>query len=125
MTMIYEKAFEKLGSESGKRAQALLEKISPKMSASLEKALIIVSRNPDDPKAKEELQQEILKLLIENPVLAKEIELTTNLDVEHIDQFIVENYNNIFNIGTKSMEESIKLIEYLDQRKKIFENQLK
>jgi hypothetical protein len=123
--MIYEKAFEKLGSESGKRAQALLEKISPKMSASLEKALIIVSRNPDDPKAKEELQQEILKLLIENPVLAKEIELTTNLDVEHIDQFIVENYNNIFNIGTKSMEESIKLIEYLDQRKKIFENQLK
>ena len=60
--MIYEKAFEKLGSEGGKRAKALLEKISPKMSESLEKALINVSKNSEDPKAKEELQQEILKL---------------------------------------------------------------
>jgi hypothetical protein len=32
--MIHEKAFEKLGSEGGKRAKALLEKISPKMVSS-------------------------------------------------------------------------------------------
>lgn len=116
--MLLEKGVEKLGSEGGKRAKALLNKISPKMCASLEKALIKVSSNSDDPKAKEELQQEILKLLIENPELAREIEITINLNVENIDQFAVGDYNNFFKFGTPSGDEYIKIIEYLDQRRK-------
>src|SRR5690606_38734631 len=71
--MLLEKGIEKLGSESWKRAKTLLDKISPKMGESLEKALKKVSESPDDPKAKEELKQEILKLLRENPDLVKEI----------------------------------------------------
>ncbi|WP_155398089.1 hypothetical protein [Methanosarcina barkeri] len=94
--MIYEKAFEKLGSESGKGAQALLEKISPKMSSSLEKALTKVLINSKDPKAKEELQQEILKLLMKNPGLIKEIEpIVINVNVENIDQLALENNPSI------------------------------
>ena len=121
--MIYEKAFEKLGSEGGKRAQALLEKISPKMSESLKKALTKVSENSEDPKAKEELQQEILKLLRENPDLAREIEIIINFNVENIDQLAVGNYNNFFNFGTPSGDEYIKIIEYLDQKRKETRNQ--
>jgi len=121
--MIYEKTFEKLGSGSGKRAQALLEKISPKMGASLKKALTKVSENSEDPKSKEELQQEILKLLRENPDLVREIELIINLNVENIDQFAVGNYNNFFNFKTLSGNELIKIIGYLDQRRKEAANQ--
>lgn len=116
--MLYEKTFEILGSEGGKRAKALLEKISPKMSESLEKALTKVSRNSEDPKAKEELQQEILKLLRESPSLAREIEFTINFNVENINQFAEGNYNNFFNFETPSGDEFIKIIEYLDQRRK-------
>ena len=116
--MIYEKAFEKLGSENGKRAQALLEKISPKMSASLEKALTKVFRSSHDPKAEEELQQELVKLFEENPDLSREIEIIINFNVENIDQFAVGNYNNFFNFKTPSGDELIKIIEYLDQRRK-------
>ena len=116
--ILLEKCIEKLGSESGKRAKALLEKISPKMSESLEKALTKVLRNSHDPKAKEELQQEILKLLMENPDLAREIEIIINFNVENIDQFAVGNYNNFFNFKTPSGDELIKIIEYLDQRRK-------
>ena len=121
--MLLEKGIEKLGSEGGKRAKALLDKISPKMSASLEKALTKVSKNSEDPKAKEELQQEILKLLREDPDLAREIELTINLNVENVDQLAVGNYNNFFNFETPSGEELIKIIEYLDQRRKEATNQ--
>jgi hypothetical protein len=122
--MIYEKAFEKLGSESGKRAQALLENISPKMSESLKKALTKVFENSADPKAKEELQQEILKLLKENPDLVREIEpIVINVNVENIDQFALGNYNNFFNFKTPSGDELIKIIGYLDQRRKEAANQ--
>ncbi|MDW5550955.1 ATP-binding protein [Methanosarcina sp.] len=122
--LIYEKAFEKLGSESGKRAQALLEKINPKMSASLKKALSKVLRNSQDPKAEEELQQEILNLLMENPGLAKEIKpIVINSNVENIDQFALGNYNNFFNFKTPSGDELIKIIEYLDQKRKEAANQ--
>jgi hypothetical protein len=121
--MIYEKAFEKLGSEGGKRAQALLEKISPKMSDSLKKVLTNVSENSKDPKAKEELQQEILKLLRENPELAREIEFIITFNVENIDQLAVGNYNTFFNLGTPSGDEYIKIIEYLDQKRKETRNQ--
>jgi hypothetical protein len=91
--MLLEKGIEKLGSEGGKRAQALLEKINPKMSESLKKALTKVSRDSDDPKAKGELQQEILKLLRENPELARETEIIITFNVENIDQLAVGNYN--------------------------------
>jgi hypothetical protein len=101
--LIYEKAFEKLGSESGERAQALLEKISPKMSASLKKALTKVLKNSQDPKAKEEIQQEILKLLMENPGLVKEIEpIVINFNVENVDQLTVGNGNSSINFKNTS-----------------------
>lgn len=115
--MVYEKTFEKLSSAGVKKAKILLEKISPKMSVSLEKALIKVSENSEDPKAKEEFQQEILKLLRENPSLAREIELTINLNYLSVEQLAVGNYNNFFNIETPSGDEIIKIIEYLDQKR--------
>ncbi|WP_410509993.1 tetratricopeptide repeat protein [Methanosarcina hadiensis] len=116
--MIYEKTFEKIGSTGVKRARALLEKMSPKMSESLEKALINTSENSKDPKAKEDLQQEILKLLRENPDIARKIELIINLNVENVDQLAVGNYNNFFNLETPSGDEFIQIIEYLAQRRK-------
>lgn len=117
--MIYEKTFEKLGSAGGKRAKILLEKISPKMSASLEKALIKVSENSDNPKAKEELQQEILKLLRENPDLAREIKLIVNIniDIDVVKQLIFGNNNLIVNLEGVKDEELIKIMEYTDWKR--------
>ena len=89
----------------------------------MKKHLQKLSRNSEDPKAKEELQQEILKLLRENPDLAREIEVTININVENIDQFAVGNYNNFFNFENPSGDEYIKIIEYLDQRRKEDANQ--
>lgn len=94
--MIYEKTFEKLGSKAGGRAQVLLEKISPKMNASLEKALIKVLRNSHDPTAEKELKKEILELLKKNTDLASEIESTIlNFNVGNINELVVRD-NNIF-----------------------------
>jgi tetratricopeptide (TPR) repeat protein len=122
--LIYEKAFEKLGSESGKRAQALLEKISPKMSASLEKALTKVLRNSHDPKAEEELQQEILNLLMENPGLVKEIKhIVINLNVKNVDQLTVGNGNSSFNLKNTSGDQYIQFINYPDEIHKEKANQ--
>ncbi|MHC1754303.1 MAG: tetratricopeptide repeat protein [Methanosarcina sp.] len=121
--MIYEKAFEKLGRESAERATLLLKKINPKIGSSLEKALKKVSGNPEDSAAKEDLQKEILKLLRENPDLAREIEFTINFNVENIDQLAVGNYNNFFKFETPSGDEFIKIIEYLDQRRTEARNQ--
>ncbi|MGI5992608.1 MAG: tetratricopeptide repeat protein [Methanosarcina sp.] len=117
--MIYEKAFEKLGSESGRRAQALLEKISPKISESLEKALTKVSKNSDDPKAKEELQQEILKLLRKSPDLARDIELIVNIniDIDIVKQLIFGDNNLILNLEDVKCEELIKIKEYMDWKR--------
>ncbi len=117
--MLYEKTFEKLGSASGRKAQALLEKICPNMGASLKKAFTKVSENSEDPKAKEELQQEILKLLRENPDLVKKIETIINLNVENIDQLAVGNYNNQY---IKNIE-NINIIECPIPRRKEARNQ--
>lgn len=57
--VLLEEGVKKLGSETLERANTLLKKLSPKMGASLEKALMNVSKNSEDPKTKEELQQEI------------------------------------------------------------------
>ena len=62
-------------------------------------------------------------MLMENPDLAREIELTINLNVENIDQLAVGNYNTFFNFETPSGDEYIKIIEYLDQRRKEATNQ--
>lgn len=124
--MLYEKALEKVGSKSGKKAKVLLEKISPKMTESLGKALTKASRNSKDPKAKEELQQEILKLLMKNPDLAREIEFTINLNIENFEnygQLAVGNYNNFFNFESPSGDEFIKIIECLNQQRKEASNQ--
>ncbi len=82
--MILEECIKILGNETGRIAKTLFCKISPKMSESLEKALINVSKNSEDPKAKEELQKKILKLLAEDPNFAKEIENIIIFNVEHI-----------------------------------------
>jgi hypothetical protein len=125
--MLLEKGIEKVGSQGWNKSRALLAKMSPKMSpkmsASLKKVLTKVSENSRDPKAKEELQQEMLKLLKENPDLAKEIELTINLNVENVDQLAVGNYNSFFNFETPSGDELITIIEYLDQRREESINQ--
>ena len=48
-----EKAFEKIGSKTIDRAKALVDKIKSKKSESLEAVLKEVSKNSEDPKAKE------------------------------------------------------------------------
>lgn len=118
--MLLEKCIEKLGSESGKRAKALLEKISPKMSESLEKTLTKVSKNSEDTKAKEELQQEILKLLRENPDLAREIKLivNVNIDIDVVKQLISGDNNLILNLEDVKGEELIKIKEYMDWKRR-------
>ena len=121
--MLLEKSIEKVSPEVIDRAKYLLKKLSPKMSESLEKVLATLSKNSEDLKAKEGLQQEILKLLGENPDLAREIEIIINFNVENIDQLAVGNYNTFFNFGTPSGDEYIKIIEYLDQKRKETRNQ--
>jgi tetratricopeptide (TPR) repeat protein len=116
--MILERCIEKLGSESGKKAKTLLDKISPKKGESLEQTLIKVSENSENTKAKEELKQEILKLLMENTELAREIDFTINLNVENVNNLAVGNYNNFFNFGTPSGEEYTKIIDYLYKKRK-------
>lgn len=117
--MAYEKVIEKLGSESGKRAKALLEKISPKMTASLEKALTKASRNSEDPKAKGELQQEILKILRENPDLAREIEIIVNINlkIDLVKQLVFGDNNLILNLEGVQGEELIKVLKYMEWKR--------
>jgi len=122
--MIYEKAFEKFGSAGGKKAKALLEKINPKMSASLEKTLLRVSDNSEDPKAKEDLQQEILKLLRENPEITKEIEhIIININPENVDQLTVGSGTSSFYFKNTSGDQYIQIINYPDEIKKEKANQ--
>lgn len=117
--MLLEKGIEKFGSEGGKRAKALLDKISPKMGESLEKALTKVSSNSDDPEVKEELQQEILKLLRENSDLAREIELivNVNIDIDVVKQLVFGGNNLIFNLEGVKGEELIKIMEYMEWKR--------
>lgn len=112
--MIYEKAFEKLGKESAERATLLLKKINPKIGSSLEKAIKKVSGNPEDSVAKEDLQQEILKLLKDNQDLAREIELIVNINIkiDVVKQLVLGNNNLILNLEGIKGEELIKIEEY-------------
>lgn len=97
--MILERCIEKLGSKGGEKAKILFDKISSKKGEKLEKALINVSKNSEDPKAKKELQQEILKLLEENPNFANEIEnVIINIDAENIEQLTLGNNISSFNL---------------------------
>jgi hypothetical protein len=121
--LLLEKGIDKFGSTGWNKARALLKTISPKMSESLEKALTKVSENSENPEAKEELQKEILKLLREDQNLAREINLTINLNVESINNLALGNYNTFFNFENPSGEEYIKIIEYLDERRKEAVNQ--
>lgn len=102
--MLLEKGIEKLGAKSIDRAKFLFDKIRSKESESIETALNELSQNPEDLKTKNELQQEILKLLIENPDLAKEIELTINFDVENINQFAVGDHNTLIKFDNSSKQ---------------------
>lgn len=117
--MIYEKVFEKLGKESAERATLLLKKINPKIGSSLEKALKKISGSPEDSAAKEDLQQEILKLLKENPDLAKEIELIVNINIkiDVVKQLVFGNNNLVLNLEGIKGEELIKVMEYMDWKR--------
>jgi len=121
--MVLEKGFEKMGSKFKNKAKILYDKIRSKGSEPVEVALEELSRNPEDSKAKEELQQEILKLLREDQNLAGDIELAINFNVGNVDLLAWGNYNNYFKFETPSGEEYIKIIEYLDERRKEAENQ--
>jgi hypothetical protein len=102
--MLLEKGIEKLGAKSIDRAKALFDKIRSKESESIEKAFNELSQNPEDLNAKNELQQEILKVLTKNPDLAKEIELTINFDVENINQFAMGDHNTLINFDNSSKQ---------------------
>lgn len=108
--VLLEEGVKKLGSETLERANELLKKISPKMSASLEKALMNVSKNFEDPKAKEELKQEILKVLKENPNLAMEIENIV-INIGNVSQLAVGNDNSFFNFKTNSGSQYVQFIK--------------
>jgi len=117
--MLYEKAFEKLGKGSAERATLLLKKINPKIGSSLDKALKKVSCNPEDSATKEDMQQEILKLLKKNPDLAKEIELIVNINIniDVVKQLVFGNNNLILNLEGVKGEELIKIMEYMDWKR--------
>lgn len=117
--MIYEKAFEKLGKESAERATLLLKKINPKIGSSLEKAIKKVSEKPEDSAAKEDLQQEILKLLNENYDLAREIELIVNINIkiDVVKQLVFGNNNLILNLEGIEGEELIKVMKYMEWKR--------
>jgi hypothetical protein len=102
--MLLEKGIEKLGAKSIDRAKVLFDKIRSKESESIEKAFNELSQNPEDLNAKNELQQEILKLLIANPGLAEKIESTINFDVENINQFAMGNHNTLINFDSSSKQ---------------------
>ncbi len=121
--MLLEKGIEKLGSKSLNKAKIVFDKIRLKKSKPIEIALEKLSKNSEDTIAKEELQQGILKLLSEDRDLARKIDLTINLNVENINHLALGSYNTFFNIETPSDDEYIKIIEYLDERRKEAENQ--
>jgi len=100
--MILEKGIEKLGSKSIGKAKALFDKIRSKDDESIEIALKELSQDPENLKVKDELQQGILKLLVENPDLASEIEsIIINFNVENINQLVVVSQNTFFNFESK------------------------
>jgi hypothetical protein len=101
--MLLEKGIEKLGAKSIDRAKVLFDEIRSKESESIEKSLKELSQNPEDLNAKNELQQEILKLLIKNPDLVKKIEpIIININVENITQFASGDHNTLINIDNSS-----------------------
>ena len=105
------------------RAKYLMNKISPRVSVSLERALK-KANNSDDLEAKEDLQQEILKLLRENPSLAREIDFTINLNIEKVENLTIENntYNYIFE--SPSGSEYFENTEYIDLRRKAVNHEI-
>lgn len=106
--MLLEKGIEKLGSKSIDKAKALFDKIRSKKSEYVEIALEHLSKDLEDPKAQNELQQGILKLLTEDQDLAKEIEsIIINLNVEKINQFTVGNHNTSTNFEKCKIEGNV------------------
>lgn len=92
--MLLEKGIEKLGSKSIGKAKALFDKIRSKKNESIEIALNELYKNLEDPKAQNDLQQGILRLLDENQDLASEIEsIVINFNVGKINQFAMGDHN--------------------------------
>lgn len=120
---VADKALDKVSDGVINKAEKILSKLNLKKNQKLEESAKQVARDPKDPKAVADLQQIIREILNENPELAKEIEFTINLNVESIDQLAVGNYNNFFNFEKPSGDEFIKIIEYLDQKRKEAVNQ--
>jgi len=122
--MILERGLEDLGSKFRDSATSLLDKIRSKKSETIETALEDLSKNSVDPKAKDELQQGILKLLIEDPELAREIEpIIINFNMETVNQLAIGHYNTFFYFANPSGDEYIKIIENMEKRRKEAANQ--
>lgn len=122
--MILERGLEDLGSKFRDSAISLLDKIRSKKNETIETALEDLSKNSVDPKAKDELQQGILKLLIEDPELAREIEpIIINFNMETVNQLAIGHYNTFFYFANPSGDEYIKIIENMEKRRKEAANQ--
>jgi hypothetical protein len=116
--MVLEKGIEKLGSNFKSKVKSLHDKIKSKGSKPVDLALEGLSKNPEDPKAIEELQQEILGLLKEDPNLAKEIEhIIMNINTE-IDQLVIGSGTSAYNFKNISGDLYVQFFNYPDKIKK-------
>lgn len=96
--MLLEKGIEKLGSKYIDKAKALFDEIRSKKNKSIEISLNELYKNSEDPKAQDELQQGILKLLTQNKDLASKIEsIVINFNAKKINQFTMGDHNTPFN----------------------------
>jgi hypothetical protein len=95
------------------------DKIRSKDSELVEVALEELSQNPEDPKAREELQQEISELLKEDPDLANEIEhIIININAKNIDQLTVGNGNSSYSFESRSGDFYFQFFNYPGEIKK-------
>lgn len=121
---LLEKGIDKLSSKSLGIAKDLLDKIRSKKSETIESALNELSKDSENPNAKNELRQEIHRLIKEDQKLAEGIELIAiNLNFESANQLAVGNNNIFINIETPSRDDHTKIVDSLNSRTKKAKNQ--
>lgn len=122
--MVLEKGIEKLGSKYINKARILYDKFRAKGSETVEVTLEELSKNPEDPKAREDLQQEILKLLSEDRNLAREIEnIIININAKNNDQVTIGNNTSPYYLKNKCNNMYVQINYYSDETKKETINQ--
>jgi hypothetical protein len=121
--MVLEKGIEKLGSKIN-NVKNLCNKIRSKGSEPIETALGELSKNSENQKAKEQLQQEISGLLKEDPNLAKEIEhIIININAEDNDQVTIGNNTSPYYLKNNCDNTYVQINNYSDETKKETINQ--